>query len=254
MTTSSTTSRADHCVIACAEAWRGDGEIVANPMGTIPTLGARLARATFEPDLVLTDGEARMVRGTWGIDDPVPEDQVEGWLPFRTIFDVIGTGRRHVMMGPVQIDQYGNANISCIGDFERPKVQLLGVRGAPGNTVGHATSYWVANHSRRSFVDAVDMVSGVGNDRAAAGGDAVGRYHDLRRVVSPLGVFDFAPDGRMRIASVHPGVAVGEVVDATGFELVVPDDVPETRDPTDEERRLLDEILDPGNRRGAEVS
>ena len=128
------------------------------------------------------------------------------------------------------------------------------MRGAPGNTVGHATSYWVGNHSRRSFVEAVDMVSGVGNDRAAAGGPSVGRHHDLRRVVSPLGVFDFAPDGRMRIASVHPGVTVDEVVEATGFELVVPDDVPETRDPTAEERRLLDEVLDPNDRRGAEIA
>ena len=55
---SATATRAEVCVVACAEAWRGDGEILASPMGTIPTLGARLARLTFEPDLLLSDGEA----------------------------------------------------------------------------------------------------------------------------------------------------------------------------------------------------
>ena len=49
---------AETCVIACAEAWRGDGEILASPIGLIPTLGARLAALTFEPDLVYTDGDA----------------------------------------------------------------------------------------------------------------------------------------------------------------------------------------------------
>ena len=47
--------------MACAEAWRGDGAILASPMGLIPTLGARLARLTFAPDLPLTDGEAYLL-------------------------------------------------------------------------------------------------------------------------------------------------------------------------------------------------
>ena len=50
--------------MACAEAWRGDGEVVASPFGTIPAIGARLARLTFEPDLVLTDGEAALMANT----------------------------------------------------------------------------------------------------------------------------------------------------------------------------------------------
>ena len=54
---------AEICVVACAEAWRGDGAILASPMGLIPTLGARLARLTFSPDLLLSDGEAHLVAG-----------------------------------------------------------------------------------------------------------------------------------------------------------------------------------------------
>ena len=54
-------SLAEICVVACAEVWRGDGEVLASPIGTVPTVGARLAKATFEPDLLVTDGEALIV-------------------------------------------------------------------------------------------------------------------------------------------------------------------------------------------------
>ena len=139
-------SRADVCVVACADAWRGDGELLASPIGPIPAMAARLAHAVFEPDLLLIDGEATLVRGTWAV-GTAPTGPAEGWLPYRAVFDLVWRGRRHIMMGPSQIDRYGNANISCIGDFAKPKVQLLGVRGAPGNTVNHPVSYWVPKHS-----------------------------------------------------------------------------------------------------------
>jgi acyl CoA:acetate/3-ketoacid CoA transferase beta subunit len=245
-------TRAEICVVACAEAWRGDGEILASPIGLIPTIGARLARATFSPDLLLSDGEAYLTRGTWAIGDKPPV--IEGWIPYRFVFDMLYRGKRHVMMGPSQVDRFGNANISAIGDFARPKVQLLGVRGAPGNTVHHPTSYWVARHGPRSFVAAVDMVSGIGYDRAASAGTSASRFHELRRVVSDLGVFDFAtPDHRMRLASVHPGVTVDQVVAATAFELVIPDDVATTRLPTAEELELIRTVIDPRQTRKTEV-
>ncbi len=244
---------ADVCVLACADAWRGDGEIVVSPIGVIPTLGARLAALTFEPDLVYTDGDALQLSA------PIPigvdaEKHVEAWLPFAKMFDILWAGRRHVMMGATQVDRFGNQNIACIGPWARPKAQLLGVRGAPGNTVNHATSYWVPNHSPRVFVPTVDCVSGVGYDRAAAAGPAASEYHEIRRVISNLGVFDFeTPDHAMRIRSVHPGVTVEAILEATGFPLVVPDQVPTTAAPTPEDVRLLDDVLDPSGLRSAEL-
>ncbi|MER8006491.1 CoA-transferase [Streptomyces sp. NPDC094149] len=236
-----TVTRAEYCVIACAEAWRGDGEVLASPMGLIPALGARLARLIFAPDLLLTDGEATLVR---------PDGTPEGWLPYRRHLEFVTGGRRHVMMGASQIDRFGNQNISCIGDWERPKRQLLGVRGAPVNTLNNPTSYWIPRHSRRVFVEKVDMVCGVGYDRAGGA-----RFHRIPRVVSDLGVFDFAtPDHSMRLASLHPGVTVAEVREATSFDLAVPDDVPPTREPTAEELRLVREVLDPANARAREVA
>ena len=234
-------TRAEFCVIACAEAWRGDGEVLASPMGPIPSIGARLARLTFAPDLLLTDGEALLVR---------PDGTPEGWLPYREHLAWVTGGRRHVMMGASQIDRFGNQNISCIGDWERPRRQLLGVRGAPVNTLNNPTSYWIPRHSRRVFVERVDMVCGVGYDRADGA-----RYHRIPRVVSDLGVFDFAtPDRSMRLASLHPGVTVEQVREATGFELTVPDEVPATREPTGEDLRLIREVVDPAGARVREVA
>jgi acyl CoA:acetate/3-ketoacid CoA transferase beta subunit len=238
-------SRAEVCVVACAEAWRGDGAVLASPMGLIPSLGARLARRTFAPDLLLTDGEAYLLDA---------EQTVEGWLPYRSVFTMVAAGRRHVMMGASQLDQFGNQNISCIGDWARPKAQLLGVRGAPGNTINHPTSYWVPRHSPRVFVPAVDMVSGVGYDRAAGLGPAAARFHQLRVVVTNLAVLDFqTPDHAMRLRSVHPGVTVAEVVEATGFPLVIPDGIAVTRRPTVAELALIRDRLDPDGHRDREV-
>lgn len=231
-------TRAEVCVVACAEAWRGDGEILASPMGVIPRLGAELARHTFAPDLVLSDGEAYLMAG----------DTVEGWLPYRAVFGVVAAGTRHVMMGASQLDRYGNQNISCVGDWARPRSQLLGVRGAPGNTVNHPTSYWVPRHSPRVFVERVDLVCGVGYDRPG------GRFHEIRVVVTNLAVLDFdTPDRAVRVRSVHPGVSASDVVAATGFPLVVPDGVPETRLPTAAELALIRDRLDPDKRREREV-
>ena len=181
---------------------------------------------------------------------------LESHMPYRKVFDTVWSGRRNLIMMASQIDRTGNQNISAIGRPRGPSptVQLIGVRGAPGNTVNHSTSYWVPNHSTRSFVEQVDVVCGVGYARAEAAGPSATRFHEIRRVVSNLGVFDFeTPDHTMRVRSVHPGVTVDEVVAATGFELVVPDDVPETRPPTPEELELLRTVLDPRGLREREV-
>ena len=247
-------TRAEVCCIAVAEAFRGDGERLCNPIGIIPMIGGRLARESFEPDLVMTDGFGGFAA------NPLPPGAdpagavLEAWNPYPQMFSVLWNGRRHVMMGAPQVDRFGNQNIACIGDWHQPRSQLLGFRGAPGNTINHTTSYWVPNHNPKVLVEAVDVVCGVGYDRAAALGATASRFHEIRRVVTNLAVLDFeTPDHRMRIRSVHPGVTVDEVVAATGFDLVVPDDVAESRVPTGEELRLIREVIDPRGLRYAEV-
>ena len=175
-------------------------------------------------------------------------------MPYRSVFDVVWSGRRHIMMMASQIDRNGNQNISAVGPHARPKVQLVGVRGAPGNSVNHPTSYWVPDHSPRTFVEHVDVVCGVGFGRAAAAGQGALRFHDVRRVVSNLGVFDFeTADRTIRLHSYHPGVRVEDIIAATGFELTIGDDVAETRLPTPEEIDTIRVVLDPGSLRDREV-
>lgn len=253
-TTETGVTRAEYCAIACADVFRGDGEVMASAFGTAPALGARIARLTFAPDLVLTDGDAALVDGAPPLGAAPASLVFESHMPYRRVFDVVWSGRRNLIMMASQIDRSGNQNISAIGPWSTPKAQLVGVRGAPGNTVNHSTSYWVPNHSTRSFVERVDVVSGVGYARAEAAGPSATRFHEIRYVVSNLGVFDFAtPDRSMRLVSTHPGVTVDDVVEATGFALAIPDDVPDTRDPTPEELELLRTVLDPRGLRDREV-
>ena len=242
-------SLAEICVVACAQAWRGDSAILASPMGLIPSLAARLARLTFAPDLLITDGEAMLVAP-----DENGADVVEGWMPYRDVLRLVGTGRRHMMMGAAQLDRYGNQNISAIGDWARPTAQLLGFRGAPGNTINHAVSYWIPRHSPRVLVERVDVVCGIGYDRAGrvhAGAPS----HEIRLVVTDKAVLDFAtPDHSMRLRSLHPGASAEQVQALTSFPLVIPDDLALTPLPTDAELEIIRNRLDPAALRDAELA
>jgi len=243
---------ADVVVIAAAESFRGDGEIFGSGMGTIPMLGARTARSTFEPDLLVSDGEAFFLANEVPIGGT--DVVIEGWTPFRSVFETLWSGRRHVMMGASQMDRFGNSNIANIGPWAKPKAQLLGVRGGPGNTINHTTSFFIPKHNSRVFTAQVDMVSGLGYDRAAKLSPAVQSWFELRRVITNLAVLDFGgPEHTMRLVSTHPGASVDDVVANTGFELQIDGDVPTTREPTAEELEVINR-LDPRGFRHREVA
>jgi len=243
-------SRAEVCVVACAELFRDVGEIMVSPMTTVVSIGARLGRLTFSPDILLTDGEALLLDDTPALG---ASGAVEGWMPFGRVFETLAWGRRYVVMGANQIDRYGNQNLSSFGPLQHPTRQMFGVRGAPGNTVNHATSYWVGNHSPRVFCDAVDVVCGIGYDKVDADNPAF-RFMDVRRVVTNLGVFDFGgPDHTMRAVSLHPEVTPDDVRQATSFDVHGLDDAEPTRLPTDDELHLIRDVLDPKGLRDKEV-
>ncbi|MFT4082552.1 MAG: CoA-transferase [Nocardioides sp.] len=246
-------TRAEVCAVACSEAFRGAGEVLAHAVGTVPTIGARLARLTHTPELALSDGECFLMS------EPPPLGRtaatggvIEAWTPFRNIFDILNSGRRHSMMGASQIDRYGNQNISSIGDWRKPTRQLIGVRGAPGNTVNHRVDYWVSKHSARVFVEQVDVVSGVGNDRARAYPGSSLRFHDLGVVITDLAVLDYDDEGVLKVRSLHPGVSAEELRAKTGFTIDV-SSATTTRLPTEEELRLIREVIDPRGLRDREV-
>ena len=138
--------------------------------------------------------------------------------------------------GRNQVDRHGNQNPSAFGPLQHPTRQMFGVRGAPGNTINHATSYWVGNHSKRVFCsENVDIVSGIGWDKVDPDNPAY-RFVDVYRVVSNLGVFDFGGPDHDAGAVTAPGVEPDEVRENTSFEVHGPDDADRTRLPSGEEQ------------------
>ena len=244
----------DRIVCAAAQAWKDDGEVLATGIGIVPRLAASLSMLSSNPDLMMTDSEAWLVR------EPVPigprggyEPKREGWMGFTRIFDNVWSGKRHAMVGPTQVDRFGQANISMIGsDYQKPKSMMLGVRGFPGNSINHANSFFVPNHSPKVFVAGeVDMVASAGyNPARLARGWSLDDI-DVRLIFTNLAVLDFGgPQRQVRLCAVHPGVTPAQVQEATGFELHIPADVPETAAPTDEQLTLLAR-LDPHNLRAS---
>jgi len=241
------------CVVACAEVWRGAGEVLATGIGVIPRIAAGLARLTFNPDLMMTDGEAYLLAEPVALGPRTVPPVVEGWMPYSRTFDLLWSGRRHALVGPVQVDRYAQMNISIVGDYARPKAAILGVRGFPGNSISHPNSMFVPNHSPRVFVAGeVDMVCSAGFNPARWPDGKIPAGIRIGRVITDLGVFDFdGPRHAAQIRSLHPGVTRQQVVEATGFPLLGVESPPVTPGPTAGQLALIRERLDPRGMRSA---
>lgn len=257
MTVAKDYSLAELMICAGAEAFRHDGEVLATGIGVIPRLAASLAMKTINQDLMMTDSEAYLLSEPNPIGQRSDEfvQKNETWMGFSRIFDNVWSKKRHAMVGPTQIDQFGQANISALGsDYTRPKVQMLGVRGFPGNSICHANSFFVPDHNRRVFVSGeCDMVASIGKNPARLPKGYSLDDIDLRLVITNLAVMDWqGPNHQLRLLSVHPGVSVDEVIASTGFEICVPDTVAVTPAPTVEQLEIIRQ-LDPHNIRARQL-
>ena len=150
-------------------------------------------------------------------------------------------------LGGAQIDPYGNLNSTVIGDYHHPKVRLPGSGG--GNDVGSHCWRTIAimPHDARRFVEKVDFITtpgyldGPGAREAAGLPPGTGPY----RVVTSLAVMGYHPESkRMLLLQTQPGISVEQVLENTGFELLVADEVTENPSPTEEELRVLREEVD----------
>ena len=145
-------------------------------------------------------------------------------------------------LGAAQIDRFGTINTTVIGGYDKPAVRLPGSGGACEIAINARKVFVIMRQSRRSFVDEVDFRTSPGRsaDRSGWLGDGP------TVVVTDLGVYRFGDDsGEMLLASLHPGVQLRDVREATGWDLRVPDDTAVTEPPTAEELRLIREELDP---------
>ena len=163
------------------------------------SIGARLARLTFSPDILLTDGEAQLIADT----PAIRRRCSGGWMPFGRVFETLAWGRRHVVMGANQIDRYGNQNLSAFGPLQHPPDRCSACAGALAtpSTTPPVTGSAITQPGVRRRRRGVRYRLGQGRLRQP-GLPVVNVY----RVVSNLGVFDFGGPGRtMRAVSLHPG-------------------------------------------------
>lgn len=218
----------------------------------IPMLAASLAQRMHAPNLVAIFEFG----GTGALLEALPRAVGERRTFHRAlaasgICDIVETAQRgfieYGFLGGAQIDPYGNLNSTVIGDHDRPKVRLPGSGG--GNDVGSHCWRTIAimRHDRQRFVEKVDFITtpgyltGPGAREAAGLSPGTGPY----RVVSNLAVLGYHPASkRMMLLATQPGVTVQQVLESTGFELLLADTTEENPPPTAEELRILRDEVD----------
>ncbi len=161
----------------------------------------------------------------------------------RELFDCAGQGRIDVFfLSGGQIDGEGNINLVSVGDYDRPKARFPG-------SFGSAYLYYVVpkvilfrlEHSRRTLVPKVDFISAPGGSP-----DNVFRPGGPIALITNRCLFDFdRARRRFRLASVHPGHSVAEVVENTGFDFDRPADVPVTPAPSPDTLELMRNVVAP---------
>ncbi len=154
---------------------------------------------------------------------------------------------------PAQIDVYGNTNNICIGDWSTPKLRFPGCAGIADFSMFYSRGsfLYTPRHDTRTFVPKIDFISGVGfpdGKQSICGGAGP------QCVITDLAYLTFDNETkRMKIGTIHPENDLETVINSTGFELIIPDDLKETRPPTVKKIKLLREKVDPLGIRKLEV-
>lgn len=155
---------------------------------------------------------------------------------------------------PAQIDAYGNMNNVVIGNYANPAVRLPGSVGIGDLSAFYPKQYsYITRHTRNVFREKVDFRSSAGNLTGGNSREEAGlRWGRAERVFTDLCIFDFDEDGRMRLSSLHPGVTLNQVIEATGFTFAHDSAVAVTEPPTPAELAAMDDV-DPLRIRRLEV-
>ncbi|MBA7705821.1 putative CoA-transferase subunit beta [subsurface metagenome] len=115
---------------------------------------------------------------------------------------------------------------------------------------GAATSYitpimprmviWAARQSKRVLVERVDFKTGMGYSEGGDSREKAGGWPIELKVVTNLAVYGFNEKTKtMRVESIHPDVTADMVRENTGFDIDIPQGVPATEMPSEEELRII---------------
>ena len=237
----------DELISVCIARQVMDGDVLAQGINTPLVLaGFILAKCTQAPNVHFACAIGQSLCQEWA---PLSVSRVEDrWLDKSLLNVGFATAAADLLPGykpmeffrPAQIDAAGNTNNIAIGaDRRRPRLRLPGSGGIPDvSPEERPLHFYVPRHSRVTFVQSCDVISGVGHAPWRKPGSGP------RYLVSDLGQFDWC-EGRMRLTSWHPGVDVVRIRRKTGFELLIAPDACETEAPSGEELRLLREEIDP---------
>jgi glutaconate CoA-transferase subunit B len=240
---------ADEMMTVAASRALGDGVVCFVGIG-LPSTAANLARRMHAPNAVLIYESgcigAKPTRLPASIGDGVLSEHADAVIGVPEIFSYwLQAGRIDVgFLGAAQIDRFANINTTVIGPYDDPKVRLPGAGGAPEIAANCGSVIITLRHSPRAFVERVDFVTSLGH---GDGGDHRARL-GLRgagpeRVITDLGVLEPDPTTKeLTLTSVHPGVTVEQVREATGWDLRVAADVTVGEPPTAEELRVLRQL------------
>lgn len=217
--------------------------------------GLRLAQLTHAPNLSFTLGGSGAFNPEWpylpmSLNGDEGLRACEAIVGLEELMDLELGGAFDILFASgLQIDAYGNLNLVCSGPYDRPALRGPGTVGLEfAGCVSNIVAFF-RQHNRQTFVEKVEFISGIGygqgpGSRARWG---IPDSRGPRLVVTNLAVMDYCPETlRMRLKSVHPGVSVNSVCENTGFELIVPREVPETPLPSPQELHLLRTRIDRG--------
>jgi glutaconate CoA-transferase subunit B len=199
-----------------------------------PSTAANLARRIHEPDLVLIYESgaigAKPEVLPLSIGDGELAETADTVVSIPEIFAYwLQAGRIDVgFLGAAQIDAQGRLNSTVIGSYDHPKVRLPGAGGAPEIAAAAREVVVLLRQRRETFVETLDFVTSVGRPS---------------RVITDLGVLlPDASTGELMLATLHPGVSVDRVREATGWQLRVAGDLAETEPVTAEELDVLRDL------------
>lgn len=216
----------------------------------LPLLAGQVAKRTHAPDLKayveIGLGEPTPIEETLGIGDvrlfhnPVISKSWSG-----VMMKILQRGDISVgFLGGIQVDKYGNVNTTLIGDKDDPKRRFNGSGG--GNDIAtNADRFMVIIPlEKRRFPERVDFITSPGyisDGRTREDLDLPGGGPE--KVITDKAIFDFDEETKaMRLHSVHPGETIEDIRNSVGFDLIVPENPPETEPPTREELEILHEI------------
>lgn len=233
----------DELMSVCISRRVVDGEVLAQGLNTpLVVAGFLLAQTTHAPNVKFASAIGQSICQDWAA---LGVGRIEDlWLGkglmhvgfVAAAADLLPKFKPKEFFRPAQVDSVGNFNNIA---FDHPKMRLPGSGGIPDvTTVSEQIHLYVPRHSRVTFVEKVDYVSGLGHVPERKRGRGV------QYLISDLGEFDWA-DGRMRLIRHHPNVSIEQIQKKTGFKLEIAPDVSETPAPSDEELRLLREVIDP---------